>query len=74
MPIRIYRACKLCLILLLLTFLATLILSQTAHGQGLELHGGWAHVTGDSGTDGLALPRGGSSASSNALAELSRKR
>jgi len=41
MPIRIYRACKLCLILLLLTFLATLILSQTARGQGLELHGGW---------------------------------
>jgi hypothetical protein len=53
MPIGIYRACKLCLILLLLTFLATLILSQNARGQGLELHGGWAHVTADSGTDGL---------------------
>ena len=46
MPIRIYRACKLCLILLLLTFLATLILSQTARGQGLQLHGGWAHTIG----------------------------
>lgn len=44
---------KLSLTILLLPFLATAILCTTARGQGLELHGGWAHVTGDFGTDGL---------------------
>ncbi len=40
-------------ILLLLTFLTPLVLPQTAQGQGLELGGGWSHVTGDNGTDGF---------------------
>jgi opacity protein-like surface antigen len=42
-----------CSILLLLTFLMALALPQTAKGQGLELGGGWSHVTGDNGTDGF---------------------
>jgi len=48
-------SCKLFLILFLflLTFLATMMLPPTARAQGLELHGGWAHVTGDFGTDGF---------------------
>jgi opacity protein-like surface antigen len=48
-----YDLCKLCLTFLLLPFLATAILCTTARGQGLELHGGWAHITGDFGTDGF---------------------
>jgi hypothetical protein len=35
---------KLYLTLFLLTFLATLMPPRTAHGQGLELSGGYAHV------------------------------
>lgn len=35
---------KLYLTLFLLTFLATLMLPRTAHGQDLELSGGYAHV------------------------------
>jgi Domain of unknown function (DUF4440)/Outer membrane protein beta-barrel domain len=42
-----------CWILLLLTFLVPLVLPQTVQGQGLELGGGWSHVTGDNGTDGF---------------------
>jgi hypothetical protein len=38
---------------LLLAFLTTLALPRTAQAQGLEVGGGWSHVTGDSGTDGL---------------------
>jgi hypothetical protein len=38
---------------ILLRLLATLTLPQKARGQGLELGGGWAHVTGDFGTDGF---------------------
>lgn len=53
MPTRLHRACNFYLSLLLLTFLGTLLLSPTARGQGLELAGGWAHVTGDGGTDGF---------------------
>ena len=46
-------SCKLFLILLFwLTFIAAFMLPETARGQGLELHGGWAHVTGNFGTDG----------------------
>ena len=37
----------------LVTFLAVMTLCQPARGQGLELGGGWAHVTGDNGTDGF---------------------
>jgi hypothetical protein len=44
---------RLSLPLFLLTFLAVVMLPQTARGQGLELHGGWAHITGDFGTDGF---------------------
>jgi hypothetical protein len=44
-----------CSILLLLTFLMAVALPQTAQGQGLELGGGWSHVTGDGGTDGFNL-------------------
>jgi hypothetical protein len=37
----------------LLTLLAALMLPRTARGQGLEVSGGWAHVTQDFGTDGF---------------------
>lgn len=43
---------RLCLSLFLLILLVA-IPSKTASAQGLELHGGWAHVTGDFGTDGF---------------------
>jgi hypothetical protein len=39
--------------LLLLIFLTLLAQPQPLHAQGLELGGGWSHVTGDNGTDGL---------------------
>ena len=42
--------------LILFTFLAfvvTPMLSGTALGQGLELNGGWSHITGNFGTDGF---------------------
>jgi hypothetical protein len=39
--------------LLLGLFLLTCLGAQTAHGQGLEVGGGWSHVTGDFGTDGF---------------------
>ena len=39
-------------LLLVLCFLAC-VLPTTAHGQGLEVGGGWAHVTGNNGTDGF---------------------
>ena len=46
-------SCKLSLILLFwLAFIAAFMLPETARGQALELHGGWAHVTGEFGTDG----------------------
>ena len=35
--------------ILLLAFLATLLPSQSAHGQGLEAGGGWAYLSGDGG-------------------------
>ena len=44
---------KLPSIMFLLTFLAALMPAQAARAQGLEVGGGWAHVTGDSGTDGF---------------------
>lgn len=46
-------SCRLFLFLFLLTFFGAVGLPQTASGQGLEVHGGWAHVTGDFGTDGF---------------------
>jgi len=44
---------KLSSILILLAVLALFTLPQTARGQGLEVGGGWSHVTGDFGTDGF---------------------
>lgn len=44
---------RFCLSLFLLVFIVPAIPSQTACAQGLEVHGGWAHVTGDFGTDGF---------------------
>jgi ketosteroid isomerase-like protein len=44
---------KPCSILVLLTLLAAFMLPETARGQGLEVGGGWSHVTGDFGTDGF---------------------
>jgi hypothetical protein len=44
---------RLCPILTLLTLLTVLTLPQAARGQGLEVGGGYAHVTGDFGTDGF---------------------
>jgi|HubBroStandDraft_6_1064221.scaffolds.fasta_scaffold819027_2 hypothetical protein len=44
---------KLYLTLFFLTFLAALMLPRTARGQGLEVSGGWVHVTQDFGTDGF---------------------
>jgi PEGA domain/Outer membrane protein beta-barrel domain len=37
----------------LMMFVVTSMLPPTAKGQGLEMSGGWAHVTGDFGTDGF---------------------
>src|SRR4030095_1970332 len=34
-------------------FLLPLLLPHTARGQGLEVNGGWAHITQESGTDGF---------------------
>jgi hypothetical protein len=42
-------------ILTLLAILATLTLPKSVSAQGLELSGGWAHVTEDFGTDGFGL-------------------
>jgi opacity protein-like surface antigen len=39
----------------LLSLLASLALSPAAQGQALELGGGWAHVTGNNGTDGFDI-------------------
>jgi opacity protein-like surface antigen len=44
--------CKLCLTFCILS-LTILMLPHTTRGQGLELNGGWAHVTGNFGTDGF---------------------
>ena len=44
---------KLCSTLTLFTLLAAFMLPQPARGQGLELGGGYSHVTGDFGTDGF---------------------
>jgi opacity protein-like surface antigen len=46
---------RLCSILFAMALLATLMPSHVAYGQGLELSTGWAHVTGDEGTDGFAV-------------------
>ena len=47
--------CKFCFLLFLLTSLATLMLPLTAHGQGLELGGGYAYTSGNFGTNGFDL-------------------
>jgi ketosteroid isomerase-like protein/opacity protein-like surface antigen len=49
---------KLCFMLIWLTLLAAFTLPQTARGQGLEVGGGWSHVTGDFGTDGFNVGAG----------------
>jgi hypothetical protein len=41
--------------ILVLTCLAVMTLPQPGYGQGLELGGGRAHVTGDNGTMALIL-------------------
>jgi hypothetical protein len=48
------RACQ-SFSILFLAFLATLLPSQSAHGQGLELGGGWTYMTGDGGTNGFGI-------------------
>jgi Domain of unknown function (DUF4440)/Outer membrane protein beta-barrel domain len=40
-------------ILFFLIFLMPVAMPQTLRAQGLELGGGWSHVTGDNGTDGF---------------------
>jgi len=47
-----HRTYKSWLFLFVLTFFAAATLPKTAHAQGLELSGGWAHITSDFGTDG----------------------
>src|SRR3974390_495516 len=44
--------CTLCLTLISLIF-ATLTMPNIAHGQGLELNGGWAYNSGNFGTNGF---------------------
>jgi PEGA domain len=39
--------------LLFLMSLLTVVVLRPAHGQGLELNGGWTHITGDFGTNGF---------------------
>jgi outer membrane protein OmpA-like peptidoglycan-associated protein len=57
MPTRVLfpGAFKLCLVSLSVTLLMTLMLPLNALGQGLELNGGWAHITNDFGTDGFNI-------------------
>jgi len=51
---RFWTSCRaLFLVLVLLLLLATFALPPMVHGQGLEVGGGWAHVTGNDGTDGF---------------------
>jgi opacity protein-like surface antigen len=45
-------------LLCLLSFLATITLSPTAHGQGLELGGGYAYSSGNFGTNGFDVDAG----------------
>lgn len=45
----------LCPIALLLILLEVSILPQGTRGQGLEVNGGWAHITNDFGTDGFNI-------------------
>jgi len=49
-PLRVWSSFP---ILLVLTVMTMMTLPQSAKSQALELGGGWAHVTGDSGTDGF---------------------
>jgi opacity protein-like surface antigen len=44
---------KLCFLLFLATFLATVMLPAPAHAQGLELGGGYAYSSGNFGTNGF---------------------
>jgi opacity protein-like surface antigen len=44
---------KLWMVSFSLTLLATLMLCESARGQGLELNGGWAYVNGNSGMNGF---------------------
>jgi opacity protein-like surface antigen len=48
-----FFSAKLSLILSLLVLATLAILPLSAHAQGLEVGGGWSHVTGDFGTDGF---------------------
>lgn len=46
---------RLCSMLLVMVSLATLMPGHVTYGQGLELNGGWAHASGNNGTDGFAV-------------------
>ena len=48
-----FRSTKLAPVFLLIIVAALAMIAPTAHGQGLEVGGGWSHVTGDFGTDGF---------------------
>jgi hypothetical protein len=52
------RVLQLCSILFLVTLLPVLTPSHAAYGQGLELGGGWTHLTGFGGTDGFGVDGG----------------
>jgi OmpA-OmpF porin, OOP family len=52
---RLSRSRYWCLTFVLLTSFATLMLPKSTSGQGLELSGGWAHNTGDFGTNGFSV-------------------
>jgi hypothetical protein len=51
--VQLRGACRWSSISFLVILLATLMPSQKAYGQGLELSGGWAHMTENNGTDGF---------------------
>ena len=53
--VQLRGACHWFSISFLVIFLATLMPSQKAYGQGLELSGGWAHMSQNSGTDGFEV-------------------
>jgi hypothetical protein len=52
--VRLGGILRLCSILFAVALLATLMPSHVAYGQGLELNTGWAHISGNNGTDGFA--------------------
>jgi len=49
----LWGPCRWCFVLSLVTVLTALMPLQKAYGQNLEFSGGWAHMTGDNGTNGF---------------------